>query len=236
MTRAKTGAPPNLLIEKYRSRFEEPGAGRPLSFEEAREIFDAYQKLDKRIARIARISDNFQSELQDLKAKLEHSSRTDYLTGLPNRRDIYERLIAEQSRSLRNGNPFSVIMADLDLFKRINDTYGHPIGDQFLIGFSVIFKSNLRREDCCARWGGEEFLILLPETDGANALGVAEKLRQLVAEYTLDIEGTKIGTTVSLGVAVYQQGEKDVETCLNRADEALYQAKNGGRNQSVLLE
>jgi diguanylate cyclase (GGDEF)-like protein len=236
MTVSQAYEPKNPLIEKYRPRFEGPDAGKPLSYAEAAEIFFAYQKLDKRLARIARISDNFQAELQKLKEELEYSSRTDYLTGLSNRRDIYERLVAEQSRSARNGKVFSVIMADFDQFKGINDTYGHAIGDQFLVASAGIFKENLRREDCCARWGGEEFLILLPETEGSSALTVAEKLRQLVAEKTLVVDGSRVRATLSFGLSVYRGGETDIDACLSRADEALYQAKSGGRNRSVLLD
>ena len=234
MTISKFASTRNPLIEKYRCRFEGPQAGEPLSYEEAVEIFDAYRKLDKRLDRIARISDTFQAELQDLKRDLEHSSRTDYLTGLSNRRDIHERLVAEQSRSIRNGKVFSIIMADFDLFKDINDSYGHAVGDRFLAATAAIFKANLRKEDCCARWGGEEFLILLPETDGKNALNTAEKLRQLVAGFPLPVNDDNVHTTLSLGVAVYQQGEEDVEACITRADKALYQAKSSGRNRSVL--
>ena len=234
MTLPKSAIPKNPLIEKYRHRFEGPGAGQPLSFEEAAEIFEAYRKLDQRLARIARISDNFQSKLQDLKKALEHSSRTDYLTGLPNRRDICERLSAEQNRCFRNGKIFSLIMADLDLFKRINDSHGHAAGDRFLAATAEIFKANLRKEDCCARWGGEEFLILLPETDAASAFEVAEKLRRLMAGFTLDFNGERIGTTLSVGVSVYHRDEPHVQPCLTRVDEALYQAKSGGRNCSIL--
>ena len=222
----------NPLIEKYRSRFEEPAPPEPLSHDEAAEIFNAYLKLERRLARIAKISDAFQAELQELKGDLEHLSRTDPLTGLSNRRDIHEKLEAEQSRCHRNGKVFSLIMADFDFFKRINDSYGHAAGDHFLVAAAQTFQTNLRKEDCCARWGGEEFLILLPETDPDNAFNTAEKLRQLVANYSLDVQGHSIGTTLSFGISTYQHDE-EIENCIARADEALYQAKNRGRNQSV---
>ncbi|HKK00844.1 MAG TPA: diguanylate cyclase, partial [Desulfuromonadales bacterium] len=187
----------------------------------------------RRLARIARISDAFQSELQELKGDLEHLSRTDPLTGLANRRDIRERLEAEQSRCHRNGKVFSLIMADFDYFKRINDKYGHAAGDNFLVAVAQTFQANLRKEDCCARWGGEEFLILLPETEPENAVKTAEKLRKIIAGYALELQGNAIGATLSFGISTYRENE-DIDACIAKADEALYQAKNRGRNQSVL--
>jgi diguanylate cyclase (GGDEF)-like protein len=232
------GTSPKLntpLIEKYRDRFEDSESQPPVSHAEAAEIFNAYLKLERRLARIAKISDAFQSELRELKGDLEHLSRTDPLTGLANRRDIYEKLEAEQSRCRRNGKIFSLIMADFDFFKQINDNYGHAAGDQFLVAVTQIFQSNLRKEDCCARWGGEEFLILLPETETENALKTAEKLRQRVADYTLEVQGAAIRATLSAGISTYRHNE-EIDICIARADEALYQAKKNGRNQAIVYD
>ena len=233
MTHCDCPTQENPLIEKFRARFEGAAAQEPLSHAEAGEIFDAYQKLDRRLAKIAKISDAYQAELQELRGRLEHLSRTDPLTGLSNCHDIHEKLAAEQSRCRRNGKVFSLIMADFDFFKQINDTYGHAAGDRFLTAVAQSFQENLRKEDCCARWGGEEFLILLPETDRDSAFATAEKLRQLVADYTLRANGCVIRSSLSLGISTYRQ-EEELAACIARADEALYRAKSQGRNRSVL--
>lgn len=196
-------------------------------------LFQKYVRLARRLKRIARISDSYQFQLQDLKTKFEHASRIDYLTGLSNRMDMYKRLEAEQARALRHGRSFAVIMADIDHFKNSNDTYGHDLGDQILVTIARTLGGYLRKEDSCSRWGGEEFLILLPETDGEEALEVAERLRLLTENLALEAGKAVIRATISLGITVYAAGDT-IDTCIKRADEALYKAKNSGRNRSVL--
>ncbi|MDD2335241.1 MAG: diguanylate cyclase [Geobacteraceae bacterium] len=198
-------------------------------------LFEKYVRLSRRMKRIARISDSYQFELQDLKTRFELASQVDYLTGLPNRLDMSKRLEAEQARSIRRGRCFALIMADIDHFKRINDSYGHDIGDQVLVTIARTLSGYLRKEDSCARWGGEEFLILIPETDKDEALEVAERLRELTENLALEAETSIIRTTISLGVSVYANGET-LEACIKKADDALYRAKNSGRNRSVFLE
>jgi diguanylate cyclase (GGDEF)-like protein len=196
-------------------------------------LFQRYLRLTKRVKRIARISDAFQSQLLKLKNQLELASRTDYLTGLPNRRDMYDRLEAEFGRSVRHGTRFAVVMADIDHFKRINDTWGHDIGDRVLVAVAELLRDNLRKEDYSARWGGEEFLLLLPETGGAQALEATEKLRGLIAARAVETGATPVPVTASFGVAVIRRGES-LNTCIKRADDALLQAKDTGRNRCVL--
>ena len=209
-------------------------AGSPLSAPFSR-LFQKYVRLSRRMGRIARISDSYQANLQELKNRLDHSSRTDFLTGLPNRREMYERLAAERSRAMRHGKIFAVVMLDFDYFKSINDRFGHTVGDRVLVTVAGVLTGHLHREDSCGRWGGEEFLILLPETGHDQALIVAEKVRLLVDELVLPADQTTISISVSLGVAVFHPGEP-VDSCIARADVALYQAKEEGRNRTVLLE
>lgn len=197
-------------------------------------LFHKYVRLARRLKRIARISDIYQFELQDLKTRFENASRLDYLTGLSNRMDMYTWLQVEQSRSIRHGRPFAVIMADVDHFKKINDTCGHSHGDHALVMISATISGNLRKEDVCARWGGEEFLILLPETDREMAMEVAERLRGLIEGLKLDVGGTLMRISASFGVSVCAQCE-DVDDCIRRADDALYRAKKDGRNRSVFV-
>lgn len=197
-------------------------------------LFQKYVRLSRRLKRIARISDSYQFELQDLKTRFELASHVDYLTGLPNRLDMMNKLEAEQARSLRRGKRFALIMADIDHFKAINDTFGHDLGDQFLIALARTFSGFLRKEDSCARWGGEEFLILIPETDKEEAIAVAERLRELTEKLSLDAGTSLVRASISLGISLYANGET-LEACLKRADDALYQAKNSGRNRSVFV-
>jgi diguanylate cyclase len=199
------------------------------------QLFQKYVRLSRRLNRIARISDSYQFELQDLKTRFELASQVDYLTGLPNRLDMCKRLEAEQARSIRRGRCFALIMADIDHFKGINDNFGHDRGDQVLVTIARTLSGYLRKEDSCARWGGEEFLILIPETDKDEALEVAERLRELTGNLALEAEASVIRATISLGVSVYANDET-LEACIKRADDALYQAKNSGRNRSVFLE
>lgn len=196
-------------------------------------LFQRYVRLAKRLKRIARISDSYQSQLHNLKTQLEHASRTDYLTGLANRRDMYDILAAEHNRALRHGSSFAIVMVDFDKFKEINDNHGHDAGDTILVAAARAIKTNLRKEDTFARWGGEEFMALFPELDREMAFQAAEKVRELIAGIAVDVDGTTIRPTASLGVAIFIPDESLAE-CIKRADAALRTAKNSGRNRTVL--
>jgi two-component system cell cycle response regulator len=157
-------------------------------------------------------------------ARLEALLREDALTGLSNRRAILTQLAGMVSAARRHGHPLSIAILDLDHFKRINDRHGHKTGDQVLVAAAHALGMHLRAEDHLGRLGGEEFLVLLPDTDGAAATHVAEKLRGEVAGAS-----TPVPVTVSVGVATWD-GEAP-EDLLHRADEALYAAKDAGRDQ-----
>lgn len=166
------------------------------------------------------------TERKELEKRLLEASIKDPLTGLYNRRFIDEALKRETAIAERYNVPFSLILVDLDNFKTINDIYGHDVGDKVLVSISKLLKENLRKADAIARWGGEEFLILLRNTKLSQALEVAEKLRNLLC-------GTEIPSvppiSASFGVAAYKKGESLDET-LKRADLALYKAKAEGKN------
>ena len=158
---------------------------------------------------------------------------TDPLTGLLNRRKMLEEAVIEEKRSKRNGKKFTFIFLDIDLFKKINDTYGHKCGDYVLVTLAEILRSNLRQQDLCCRWGGEEFLIILPETTGQGGVALAEKLRLVVSSHDFKYNKKKIPVTITLGVA--QSSEAlTIDECVNLADIALYRGKNAGRNRTVL--
>lgn len=163
-------------------------------------------------------------------------SITDPLTGCSNRGCLNKRLPQEIQRAGRYNRPLSIVMCDIDHFKKVNDTYGHQAGDLVLKDFSKRIKDSIRdKVDMLARYGGEEFLVTLPETDLDGALHLAERLRKVISEKKYNIGTKKINITASFGVAgfdSYNAGDEiSFDTLTNRADKYLYQAKNEGRNR-----
>jgi diguanylate cyclase (GGDEF)-like protein len=163
----------------------------------------------------------------------------DPLTGLDNRRNAYKRMTEIMSYAARQGEPVGVVMADLDKFKQVNDTYGHDFGDAVLVAFAQLLQSGCRLEDVVCRYGGEEFLLVLRNTGGDGAVTLAERLRQGLAGLELRApDGSTIHLSASFGVACSRLNE-DATSCLdiiNRADVALYSAKKGGRNRVARFE
>jgi diguanylate cyclase (GGDEF)-like protein len=168
-------------------------------------------------------------KLQASLIKIREMAIQDDLTGFYNRRHLMELIETENSRSVRTGSVFSLVMMDIDKFKSINDTFGHQAGDNVLITFSAIIRSILRKTDFCGRYGGEEFLIVLTETDLQEAKVFAERIRACVEESFFPDLGAEFRVTVSIGIARHRTKE-DVEKTIFRADEAMYKAKKGGRN------
>ena len=165
-------------------------------------------------------------ELRVLFANAEKLSTHDHLTGLYNRRLIQGMFDTEMERAIRKHTSFSVLIIDIDDFKNINDNYGHNVGDKVLFQFSEIFKASMRKIDIVSRWGGEEFLILCPETNLNEGILTAQRLISTIRAY----EFPGIGhATVSMGVTVVHENET-FEHLVNRADECLYKAKNNGKN------
>lgn len=150
----------------------------------------------------------------------------DQLTGLYNRRKLDQVLSEQIDLASRYDTPFSVLLLDVDFFKKVNDTYGHLMGDQLLQDLSHILTKKIRSVDILGRWGGEEFLIILPNCQLAGAMQLAEKIRLAIAETSFQNVGAR---TVSIGASDYKKGDQ-VEQLLQRADHALYQAKKSGRN------
>jgi len=164
--------------------------------------------------------------------KLALDNETDPLTGLFNRRAFLERLENEAMRFKRNQKPFSILFGDIDLFKNINDTYGHSAGDAVLVNISNILNTEKREIDQVARWGGEEFLVLLPETNLKGAVLSGNKMRKSISAKPIIHEGKEIHATMSFGVNEYN-GEASIEKTIDLADQRLYLAKNSGRNKVV---
>ncbi len=172
------------------------------------------------------------ARLEDLNDRLELLATTDGLTGLHNHRTFQERFRSAFAHSKRYGQPLSLIMLDVDHFKNLNDTLGHPTGDAVLIFIANTLRDVVRKSDCIARYGGEEFAILLPNTRLSGALRLAKRIRQ-----RLDKAPEAPATfTVSLGVAEWTPEMKDPNDLLAQADKALYEAKRSGRNCVVALQ
>ncbi len=162
--------------------------------------------------------------------KLELLAIKDFLTKLSNRRNFLKKAKMEKNRFQRTHNCFSIIMLDIDRFKHVNDTYSHECGDNVLIGISRILEKSLRSHDIVARWGGEEFICLLPGTDRNGAKNVAEKIRTKIGTSAFQCNDDTVFVTATLGICLYD-GSCSLDTCINRADEALYKGKRQGRNQ-----
>jgi diguanylate cyclase (GGDEF)-like protein len=172
-------------------------------------------------------------ELMDSYNKAKNDLLFDDLTGVYSRRAGMERLREEFARSHRNRKGFSVAMVDIDHFKKINDSYGHLAGDQVLKEVAQTLKAELRTCDVILRYGGEEFMIIMPETGKDQAVSPLERLGKKLAIAEIDYETIKIKVSVSIGVTSTYSGGEDLKETIDRADKALYDAKKNGRNQVV---
>jgi diguanylate cyclase (GGDEF)-like protein len=167
-------------------------------------------------------------------AEIERLAVTDGLTGLFNHRHFQEKLAHEFDRLSRFGEAVSLLLIDIDFFKKINDTYGHPIGDSVLRKVAGIVRKTIRTVDIPARYGGEEFAVVLVGTDARGAMKMAERLRKSVADAKFSAGGDTFSITISIGISTYTKDVKGKEILIERADKALYDAKGSGRNRSVL--
>jgi diguanylate cyclase (GGDEF)-like protein len=173
-------------------------------------------------------------ELRQAEAEMRELAMTDHLTGAYNRRSFDELGRRECARAQRTGGPLAMLILDIDHFKNFNDTYGHLVGDELLCTLVAACRCHLRQVDLLARWGGEEFVVLLPATDREGCKRVAEKLRETVAQLTVPGIHKQAQVTISLGGAVWNSEDDNLEALLRRADLALYQAKRRGRNCVVI--
>jgi len=162
-------------------------------------------------------------------ADMEKLAITDSLTGLYNRRKMFEMIKLEQTRLRRSGKSFVLVITDIDLFKAINDCYGHDCGDRVLREVSELMRTRLRKQDLLARWGGEEFVLLLPETDLAGARKVIEVLKQVISDHQFSYLEKPFSLTMTFGMAQFD-GTQSIEAVLKQADQLLYKGKESGRN------
>jgi len=172
-------------------------------------------------------------ELRQANFQLARAARVDPLTGLLNRRGFVEDAEKEVQRVTRGSKSFALVLADIDHFKSINDLHGHSCGDQVLRRVAALLRQRLREIDIVGRWGGEEFIFILPETNTDGAAVVAEYLRLAVETANFQLEEEPLKFTMTFGIAIHQKGEK-LDTTVHRADTAMYQGKEAGRNQVVI--
>ncbi len=179
---------------------------------------------------------NTRDQLQEAYNHLEKLVITDHLTGIFNRRAIFNFAEEEFTRCSRYHRVFSILMIDVDFFKSINDNYGHDVGDEVLVAVAKGIQSSIRKVDVLGRFGGEEFVVILPETCLQTGINVAHKIKETVSKIGLESLPDYQEITVSVGVASYEIGDRKVEEIIKRADRSLYYAKNQGRNRVVSSE
>lgn len=209
-------------------------AGNPL-ISEYRLLYEEYCVLKQRLLLLDKEKNSLKTQLSDRERSLDLATRIDPMTGLANRRDIMEKIEREWSRSERHQRTFSIMLADLDNFKRLNDKYGYNDGDDVLVEVSRVLWGCVRSEDVCARWGGEEFLFLLTETNIEGALTVARKVLDSISMTEFKANRPGIRITASIGLCEYQSGES-IHECVARAYQALRQAKQEGKDRFVVAE
>jgi len=177
-----------------------------------------------------------ETELQAVLAQADEVSHTDALTFIPNRKSIVGDLQREVMFADRYGTPLAISLVDIDHFKAINDTYGHVAGDEVLRKLAMELRGRIRHPDVIGRYGGEEFLVVLPHSTSKAAAEQAERLRKHIQGLTIQSNDFEIQLTISLGIAQYKPHHEDWQEFLSRADAALYRAKDSGRNQWVVAE
>ena len=193
----------------------------------------AFNNMIERVNQGREELDRTNNKLRDQNRKLQVLSNTDPLTGLYNRQHLTVRLNRLLSSCKRAKRKFAVLMLDLDHFKKLNDIHGHLVGDEALKLIADILRKTLRKRDYAARFGGEEFLILLPGADAQRGNEIAERLRSSIADKPLELEHGVVEVTLSAGLAVYPDVGNDVDSLIHAADKALYVAKKSGRNRCV---
>ncbi|HVY08512.1 MAG TPA: diguanylate cyclase [Burkholderiales bacterium] len=186
--------------------------------------------------RIAAHTTDLERQVAERTKVLERQAQADFLTGLLNRRGMGDRILGEKNRLAREGGKLGMLILDLDHFKKINDNHGHDLGDRALVHTASTIRGVMRSYDLCARWGGEEFLVIVPHIVNREALAiVAEKLRAAIKASPIDLGGVRISLTVSIG-GYFADPRESTDAILKAADDALYQAKQGGRDRAVITE
>ncbi len=231
----RTDAISNQLLEVYLGISNLAGKmiQRASLFEQ---LEDANINLEQKVQTRTRKLNEKNEELIKAHKEMERLATTDPLTGLYNRRSMLEKLKNEAARFKRNMTPFTIVICDIDNFKLFNDRHGHDCGDLVLTSVTETMQSSIREQDALARWGGEEFLFLFPDTNRNGGKTVAEKIREKIAGSIYEYNDLKLSVTLTFGVCGFCDSNTDINSCINSADAALYKGKESGRNCVVLAE
>ncbi|MFN8385161.1 MAG: GGDEF domain-containing protein [Anaerolineales bacterium] len=204
--------------------------------EKYNKLLGDFQYVESELKKAKRALEIKEIELKAVLAQAHEIKNTDVLTYLPNRRKIIVDLQEEVIRSTRYGVPLSISLVDIDHFKQINDTYGHLIGDDVLRNLAARLSGQIRSPDTLGRYGGEEFLIVLPNSESKAAVEQASRLCQYIRAMQVESNDHSLSITISIGIAQYRHGLENWEQFLHRADMALYKAKDNGRDQWAVAE
>lgn len=208
----------------------------PLILDDNKYIVEILKEISKSGKILTKTSTN-ENFIEHTFNELNEKIIKDELTGIYNRRYINERLPVDINNNIKKQKPLSVIMADIDFFKDINDNYGHLIGDRVLIGFAKLIESSIKKDtDWVGRYGGEEFLIVLNNTDLESAYKISERIRKLLENTNFENDNTKVKITSSFGVCGLTNNKGNMEELIRSADKNLYEAKMNGRNKTVASE
>jgi diguanylate cyclase (GGDEF)-like protein len=203
-------------------------------FQELQDLSNSI-KLEKQLRLEEERRKKAQNDLEEANKRLIKLARTDPLTGLSNRRDIYEKIEYEISRFERNNQTFAIVIGDIDDFKNVNDNLGHDAGDFVLFSLAHQIRSMLRKQDIIGRWGGEEFILMLPNTKLEGAKVVTEKVRKAIQNKIIHYKENEISITITFGIVIFDEMQP-VNDCIKKADVALYDGKNKGKNCIALYE
>jgi diguanylate cyclase (GGDEF)-like protein len=221
----------------------DPGNMQPFSLmlqaanEELGKVNLSYEQLVIELKQARDTAENLAAELKAANEMLSELAFRDGLTGLYNHRYFQEQMDKEVSRAMRYKRDLALILFDLDHFKKVNDEYGHPIGDRVLKETATIVLDTIRASDLPARYGGEEFAVVVPETDMKGVVILAERLRKRIADKQVEVDGQRPSFTISLGVTIWEPGNgaTDKAAMIRAADKALYQSKKTGRNKTSFV-
>jgi len=199
-------------------------------------LLEDFQKLEAEYQKTKRALEIREIEVKSILVQAHELANIDVLTFLPNRRKIIVELQEEVIRASRYGTPLSISILDIDHFKKVNDTYGHTTGDETLRSVAARLREHIRHPDVIGRYGGEEFLIVLPNSKAEAAAEQATRLCREIRFTQVEANNHVLSVTISIGIAQFRVGQENWEGFLNRADEALYKAKDQGRDRWVVAE
>jgi diguanylate cyclase (GGDEF)-like protein len=203
--------------------------------EEFTQLSECYKKLIQHSSKLRAENKQLKTKLVNIVRSLDLTSGIDGMTGLSNRHDIMGKIDREATRSQRHHHSFTILLVNVDDFNKINDAYGYNTGDDVLVEIARVLRGCVRNEDICARWGGEEFLILLPETNCDSSLPVAKKVLESISMTEFKAHKPGIHITVSIGISEYI-APQTVQGCIVKVNQALLQAKKDGKNRYIVAK